>query len=227
MPAFAYYTETIPNQCGFVPKMLAVLIPNQYNCSNGEFLPADSTECKPCPIGYTCPSGTYDFNENEFQGAIKSSGNITDNLINMCSTNVPHALNAVFTRSSYDCLPGYYLPADSESCETCPSGSYCVGGTYTFNETTTQGIEPCPNGTFSPGGTAYCYEHILHIGEDVVYLKSDKLTTPSLNIGMDDGIFYANMTTVPTPMNAGTDHVLKIEYDGVVYYVCDDTTYMK
>ena len=73
-------------------------------------------------------------------------------------------------------------------------------------------------------GSTVCYPHILHIGDDVVYLKSTKLTTPSLNIGMDDGIFYANMTTVPTPMNNATEHFLKIEYDNQIYYVCDDTT---
>ena len=213
--------------------MFAIFSPNQHTCPSGQYLPANIDGCRACPINGTCNGGTYSFNESKSQG-IDFSFPFTQSQINSCVSGLigidnNNHLNifAIFSPNQHTCTPGYYLPANIDECTICPTNNICSGGTYKFNETTDQGIEPCPDGTFAPGGTSYCYEHILHIGEDVVYLKSDKLTTPSLNIGMDDGIFYANMTTTPTPMNAGTDHVLKIEYDGVVYYVCDDTTYMK
>ena len=225
-PVYGYYTTDIPNKCGSMSKMFTVFTINQYTCPAGEFLPAYTLGCRACPVGYTCNGGTYDFNDDIFQGAIKQSGYINNNLNNLCSTNAPHELFAVMTPNEHTCRPGYYLPANVDSCTICPQDSYCTGGTYTFNETTNQGIEQCANGR-APAGSSVCYEHILHIGDDVIYLKSNKLTTPSLNVGMDDGIFYANMTTTPTPMNSATEHYLKIEYDGVIYYVCDDTTYGK
>ena len=225
-PVYGYYTTDIPNKCGSMPEMFTVFTPYQYTCPAGEFLPAYTLGCRACPVGYTCSGGTYDFNDDIFQGAIKQSGYINNNLSNLCSTNFPHELSAVMTPNVHNCAPGYYLPANVDSCTICPADNYCVGGTFTFNETNNQGIEQCTNG-HAPAGSSICYEHILHIGNDVVYLKSTKTTTPSLNVGMDDGIFYANMTTVPTPMNVGTEHYLKIEYDGVIYYVCDDSTYTR
>ena len=219
---------TAENACAAntIPKRLyAIMAPITYTCPSGYFLPANSTECATCPNGYTCAGGNFPVNTTTAQGLVRNSDYIVNGLGKACALNQVHALNAVFTINSYDCAPGYYLVADAEECTICPAGSYCVGGTYTFNETTTQGIEPCPDGTISMAGAPACYPHILHIGEDIVYLKSTKLTTPSLNVGMDDGVFYANMTTTPTRMNNATDHYLKIEYDGMLYYVCDDSTY--
>ena len=146
-------------------------------------------------------------------------------ICNICGINAPLGFVASFIPNTHTCTPGYYLPANIDECTICPNDNYCVGGTYTFNETTSQGIEACSGNTpYAPTGSAICYEHILHVGEDTVYLKSDKLTTPSLNIGMDDGIFYANMTTEPTLMNKDSEHYLKLEFNNTVYYVCDDTT---
>ena len=42
-PVFAYYTETIPNQCGVIGNDLyAIFEPYSYTCQSGEFLPADT-----------------------------------------------------------------------------------------------------------------------------------------------------------------------------------------
>ena len=68
-----------------------------------------------------------------------------------CAANTPRVLNAVFELGTYTCAAGYYLPANSETCTACPAGSYCPGGTYTFNENDAQGINACPAGTSTNG----------------------------------------------------------------------------
>lgn len=221
--AFAYYTSDIPNKCGSILEMFTVFTPYQYTCPAGEFLPAYTLGCRACPDDYTCNGGTYDFNDDIFQGAIKQNGYINNNLTNLCSTNAPHEFFAVMTPNEHDCTTGYYLPANVDECTICPKNNKCVGGTYTFNETLTQGIEQCENGYFAPTGSAVCYQHILHIGNNNIYLKSEKTTTPSLNVKINNDIFYANMTTIPTTINNSTEQYLKIKQGDTVYYVCDDT----
>ena len=97
-------------------------------------------------------------------------------------------------------------------------------------------IRACPDGYFKPDEENYpslCYPHRLHAGDNIVYLKDYKTTTPSLNVLLDNGncrrpencTFYANMTTDPTYMSMNYEHYLKMMYNGTLYYVCDDTTY--
>ena len=228
-PVFAeYVVSDIIAGCNDLGAYRAVFMPIPVTCAPGYYLPANALRCEICPSGYTCNGGTYDFNQDEFSGATYTTP-ITDNMNNICASNAPIALRSVFNPKTIHCDSGKYLPANSIDCNaTCLINHYCPGGNVQFSETNDGGIFACENPTpFAPIGSSFCYEHILHIDNDVVYLKSTKTTTPSLNIGMDDGIFYANMTTTPTPMNAGTERYLKIEYDGVIYYVCDDTTYGK
>ena len=222
-------TETL-HDINNITNMFPVFSAHKHTCNSNEFLPAYTDGCRACPVGYTCNGGTYAFNETVAQG-ITEKRLLNESIAYGCSNNLLHPNNnitnmiPVWTANQHTCAPGYYLPANVDSCTICPQNNYCLGGTYAFNETENQGIEQCANSApFAPVGSTVCYPHILHIGDDVVYLKSTKLTTPSLNIGMDDGIFYANMTTVPTPMNNATEHFLKIEYDNQIYYVCDDTT---
>ena len=58
-------------------------------------------------------------------------------------------LYAKWSPMTITCLAGEYLPADATSCTTCPEGSGCPGGDYSFNETTPQGAPQCSEGTYS------------------------------------------------------------------------------
>lgn len=172
--AVAYYTENIQNQCGVIgDNLYAEFTINQYSCNSGEFLPAYSLGCESCPDDFTCSGGTYTFNENEYQGAIKSSTYITHNMTNMCATNAPHELSAIFTPNVHNCSAGYYLPANIDECTICSTDHYCPGGTYTFNETNDQGIDTCPSAhPYAPQGiwlASQCGRQ-LHIGEEVLYM---------------------------------------------------------
>ncbi|MBR3510782.1 MAG: hypothetical protein IKN73_01840 [Alphaproteobacteria bacterium] len=235
-PALAWINDNVVNGCSIptiyikngMAEMQAVFEPNKYTCEYGFFLPANVPGCRPCPIGFTCDGGTYTFNETVAQG-ISGKPLINTNITNICSNNILNSLNnksiliSEWTPNEHTCAPGYYLPANVDSCTICPAGNKCVGGTYSFNETDNQGIVSC-NDYFAPIGSTNCYQHILHIGNDVVYLSSTKHTTPSLNVAYGNNVFYANMTTTQTVMTAGSQHYFKTVYNGMVYYICDDTS---
>ena len=205
-----------------ITKYHATYTPNSYTCSVGQYLPANTLGCVSCPNGSVCPGGTFNFNPNLFQGLIFETIPQTT-MNNVCAVNFPEKLHAKYVPNSRTCSVGYYLPANVDECTLCPADSLCVGGTFTFNETTDQGIEPCPENYYAPTGSAACYPHVLHVGNNNIYLKSTKTTVPALNIGIGNDVFYANMTTTQTPMNRDTTRQLKIEYDNNLYYICDDT----
>jgi hypothetical protein len=119
------------------------------------------------------------------------------------------------------------MPMNTDGCVVCPENSYCSGGTYRFNETVNQGIASCPNNLYSPVGSSSIDQcgRILHVGDDIVYLRNMKRTTPSLNIKVGDNIYYANITSTPTFMNIDSTHYFKASFGGNEYYICDDTTY--
>jgi len=122
------------------------------------------------------------------------------------------------------CSPGKYLDAYDAMCHDCPTDNYCTGGTYTYDGTDI-GITTCPNDLYSPMGSSSSDQcgHILHVGDDVVYLRSVKQTTPSLNVKVGDNIYYGNMTPQDVFMHDGADHKLKIQFDDVTYSLYDDT----
>jgi hypothetical protein len=224
--------SNIPNGCSSGLNtdtiMLATFAPNQYQCGSGYYVPANNDGCVVCPDVYDCNGGTYTFNEEYDQGN-KFKTQVTENIRNGCKEDFLRAYNnianitATFTPNVHNCSAGYYLPANIDECTICPLNSKCVGGNLTFNETTAQGITPCPNRSFAPTGSSVCYPHILHVGNDVVYMKSVKTTTPSLNTKINNEIFYTNMTTTPTYMNKDSTHYFKTIYNDTVYYICDDT----
>lgn len=204
--------------------LYALFVPKSIECNTNQFLPANSISCANCPSGYTCYGGEAVFDEQKSSG-IDYTKKILSSADNVCAANFPSELYAIYEVKKIDCRPGYYLLANNIECTQCPENNYCVGGTYTFNETVTQGIQECPDGMFSPVGSWECYERLLHVDDGIMYLKSHKVTEPSLHVKYEDRIYYANMTTVPTVMTRDSARFLKIMYNSTEYYVCDDTTY--
>ena len=205
-------------------KYFALYEISEYRCDVGYFLPANTLGCRPCPNGFTCSGGIFQFNSFLFQG-LYIDKYISTTMNNVCAANFPSNIYAFYTPNVHECSRGYYMPANTDGCVACPENNYCPGGTYTFNETTPQGLTACPDCMFAPVGSWECYEHLLHVDNSIVYLKSHKVTEPSLHVKYEDRVYYANMTTVPTVMNRDSTHFLKIKYNSIEYYVCDDTTY--
>lgn len=130
----------------------------------------------------------------------------------------------IYEPITYNCNPGYYLPVNTTECTICPNNHYCIGGLYTYSETETQGIENCPGKLLSPQGMheAGSCGRLLHIGNETIYLRSTKKTTPSLNIDIDnDGVpdFFGNATTQRTTINNTSHRFLHVGD----YYIYDDS----
>ncbi|MBQ0013360.1 MAG: hypothetical protein KBS86_02205 [Proteobacteria bacterium] len=200
---------------------------NSYTCAPGYYLPANAIECVKCLSDHTCPGGTYTFNENKSQGIIFNSILTTDfagGCVNDYLIGSPVKTYAKWERNSYDCSAGYYLPADGVECVVCPNNNYCPGGKYEYSETVTQGIMECPNNLFSPSGVFEIEScgRKLHIGDETLYLRGSKQTTPSLNVDINnDGIadFFGNATLQRTTINSSSQRYLHIGE----YYIYDDS----
>ena len=154
------------------------------SCSPGYYLPADSTSCTQCPKNSYCPGGTF-------------TETTSDSGITQCpdnTTSQPGSDSADDCVLNIPCNPGYYLPANRQQCMQCPRKFYCPGGTFT-ETTSDSGVTQCPDNMYSPLGSDSSDDcgRILHIGEYILYLRTAKLTVPSLNVQIGNTIYYGDM----------------------------------
>ena len=67
---------------------------------------------------------------------------------------------------------------------------------------------------------------VLHVGDNILYLRSNKKTTPALNFDINgDGVpdLYGNMSTTDLPMSDGLIRKLMLRYNDQTYYACDES----
>ena len=224
------YTNDIIGGCGDAYYYAAEFEPISYTCLSGQFLPAGALSCEQCPQTHTCNGGTYTFDANHTQGLSDGDILITD-AIGSCSPAFTQNYGAIFEPITYTCLPGYYLPANVDSCTICPADNYCPGGTYTFNETQTQGITPCPSAhPFAPIGmwqNNQCGRK-LHIGDDIIYMHKMPAnpTEHRLFIQIGNDIYSANAVPAGNtniPMSINSTQSLHVSINGIEYLVHDDS----
>jgi hypothetical protein len=122
------------------------------------------------------------------------------------------------------CDPGYYHRAADGICALCTIGSYCEGGTFTYDGYD-HGIESCPLNETSFAGADEITDcgRVLHIGNNQLYLRSDRKTEHTLNVKVGNKVYYANMSTEDVPMTAGTVDSMKLNLNGTNYSVYDDS----
>ena len=152
--------------------------------------PADGEGAYRC---CTCPTNTY----QEESGTYFSCTPCPAGTVTIGDTAADH--NSIddcipMETEEISCNPGYYLPANSQQCTQCPKNSYCPGGTFTPT-TTDSGITQCPDNMYSPLGSDSADDcgRVLHIGEYILYLRTAKLTVPSLNVQIGNTIYYGDM----------------------------------
>ena len=226
-------------------QVMAQFSPKSIVCNTNQFLPANSQslQCVDCPHGYICnqESQTYYFSETKSSGIDYSK--ITNSASNVCAKNMPIQFYAKFKIAERNCSPGYYLGADDIECTLCPTNSYCPGGTYTFNETTPQGIIECPsNHPFAPAGMwleSQCGRK-LHVGNDVLYMHQNPSnpTTHRLFVQYGNITYSANAVlrdTTPgadfpkmsygmtTGLHVKIHETINGTEDDYEYLICDDS----
>ncbi len=186
-------------------------------CPAGKYLPANASSCTTCPADSYCVGGTFEYPIASAQGiASCPAGQISASGSDASSDcHLP----------SKTCPAGQYLPANASSCTTCPADSYCVGGTFEYPIASAQGIASCPAGKVAPIGSSFAGAcgKVMHVGEDVLYLTSERQTLPALAAKIDGTVYYAKTTPGAKPMNGTTTKSLRTKIDGIEYSIHDNT----
>ena len=118
------------------------------------------------------------------------------------------------------CSGGEYVPVAGDGCVNVGVGYWGAGGTV--SQTATLARNACDTGLTTIGSGAGADEagdcgRVLNVGDEKIYLRSTKKTTPSLNISINGDVFYGNMSTA----DGGSS--LRINSGGTVYSVYDDS----
>jgi len=186
-------------------------------CLAGRYLPAFETSCAVCPENNYCPGGAYDRNYEEPQGLVPClNGQVS--AAGSSEASDCHVVDII-------CPAGKYLPAHATDCEICSENNYCTGGVFYYPRAANQGITPCADGLVAPEGTkaANLCGKIMHIGEDVLYLTSERQTMPALAVKLNGKVYYAKMTNGAVPINGTTSTYLETIVDGNTYTIHDNT----
>jgi uncharacterized repeat protein (TIGR02543 family) len=191
-----------------------------YNIETATFAVGNPTK-----LGYTFNGWTIITAPTAWGTGSSSDGAINFNIGRGTYGNI--VMKANWTLNT--CDPGLYM--DNGSCVACPENHYCVGGTTT--------AQACPANLYTPNNTIAAYHdeagdcgRKLHIGTDVLWLRSDKKSMNSANKALNfdffnnDGVadLFLNLSTNPSPMSSTTNKNFKMNVGGTVYYGCDDGT---
>ncbi len=118
------------------------------------------------------------------------------------------------TPTSITCSAGYYLPANSTTCTTCPANNYCIGGTYS-QSSSDQGLTPCSSGTTSPDGATSASQCQTSAPTTyTVTLKSTQFNKEYSITGIVSGAVLPNITNI--------DDWKQENYDFQGFYTQDD-----
>jgi len=126
------------------------------------------------------------------------------------------------------CNGGYYLKtANDTTCTAVGAGKWAAASTVA--QGSAGSVNSCATGLttvgYGPGADeAGDCGRVFHVGENVLYLRSDKKTTPAFNVKIGDTIYYGNASTTETNMSNGTSKKMRVKkIDGTLYWIHDDS----
>ena len=130
------------------------------------------------------------------------------------------AAHAELASCKATCSGGQYVATAGAGCVNVGTGYYGAGGTVGQNATLAR--NQCPVGLTTIGYGAGADEagdcgRVMHMGENKLYLRSTKKTTPSLNVKVGDTTYYGNMTS------GTTKGKLRVKSGTTTYSVHDDS----
>lgn len=183
------------------------------SCDAGtQIASANATSC-------TTPSGNWYIGEHSV-----SQGNISP--VNNCLTNYTITGTSPSNHDNVNdckisCDGGEYLATkNATSCSDVTPGYWAAPSTVSQGSTGVRNA--CASGLTTIGFGAGADEagdcgRVLHIGDDTLYLRSDKKTTHALHVGINGTTFYGNMGT---DLSRGS---LRIKLGSTTYSVYDDS----
>ena len=143
-------------------------------------------------------------------GAIGVYDKVTNTFLGNSGTGtfIAGPIDIINTLGCTNVGPGYYAPASTTNFGSVGTRTACASGLSTVGY---------GHGADSADDCA----RTLHIGDNIVYMRQDKVTTPALNIRMENGdVFYVNLS--PTNHNMSKLHFW---YNGNEYTAYDDSLY--
>lgn len=183
-------------------------------CNDGYYRVGDT--CQPCPPGQNCAGG----------GIVCPLGSYADGAACVsCPAGYgdnPNRGAQTINDCQIKCVGGTYL--------STPNGTECVNvgaGNWLSENLTNYGAVGIPNqcvGGMTTAGYGASADELgdcgrkLYVGDIVLYLRSDKKTTPSLNVQCGDQVYYGSMR-----LDDG-GHGIKIKQGDTIYTVVDETS---
>ena len=183
----------------------------KISCSAGTRVVSANAAC-------TTPSGNW------YVGAHSVAQGSTSS-VNSCLTNYTITGTAATNHDTasdckISCSGGAYIAAANDtSCEDVGAGYWAAASTVSQGSAGVRNA--CDAGLTTIGSGAGADEagdcgRVLNVNGEKIYLRSDKKTTPSLNVSISGKTFYGNMGT-------STVGSLKIKSSGTTYSVYDDS----
>ena len=204
----------------------------QQDCAAGTYTSvAGQTKCTESPAGTYTTGCTGSFSTACTGTAVCAadhysvagtgycvSCNTTDGYGNSGSAAANHA---GIESCKVTCGGGQYVPSAGDGCVNVGVGYWGAGGTV--SQTATLARNACDTGLTTIGSGAGADEagdcgRVLNVGDEKIYLRSTKKTTPSLNISINGDVFYGNMSTATSGGSS-----LRINSGGATYRVYDDS----
>ena len=170
-----------------------------------------------------CPDNTYSLGGTVTPSEDKGTEYLTS--CTACLDNYTTTGDALTDHDSASdckiyCDGGSYISvANATQCSNVGAGYWAPSSTISQGSVGSRNA--CASGLTTIGSGAGADEagdcgRVLNVGDEKIYLRSTKKTTPSLNISINGDVFYGNMSTA-------TKGSLRINSGGTTYSVYDDS----